>query len=495
MGWVERVDQRVFDRVAAAHPPGLQTVLPRLSLAADHSRLWLGTAAALAALGNRPARRAALRGVGALALASLATNTVVKYVSRRERPLIDAVPLARRLHRQPKSTSFPSGHAASAAAFATGVAMESRRHGLLVAPFAAAVAASRVYVGVHYPADVLAGCAIGVGAALATSRWLPRRPPVGQFTHRQVSAPALPRGAGLCVVVNAEAAPGSAPAADRIRALLPEAEVVEHRAGEDLGALFDAAAERAAALGVCGGDGSVNAAAARSAERGLPLAVFPGGTLNHFALDTGLRGFEDTAEAVDGGQAVGVDLGRIRPAPGEGGEEAGCFLNTFSLGLYPELVHAREELRRRSPLRTWSKWPSAAISLVHVLRTAEPFEVRVNGRSRRLWLLFAGNGLYSPEGFAPSHRTQLDDGLLDVRTVTADKPLARTRLALAALTGTLPYSRIHDAVRLPRLRLAALPQGSTLAFDGETATAPAELLLDKHPAPLVLYRSAPEDPR
>ncbi|WP_309302779.1 phosphatase PAP2 family protein [Streptomyces sp. PT12] len=94
----------------------------------------------MAVFGGRAGRRAALRGVAALTLASFATNTIMKYALRRQRPLIDAVPLARRLARQPLTSSFPSGHAASAAAFATGVALESRRYGAAVAP----VAASRV---------------------------------------------------------------------------------------------------------------------------------------------------------------------------------------------------------------------------------------------------------------------------------------------------------------------------------------------------------------
>ncbi|WP_347877264.1 diacylglycerol kinase family protein [Streptomyces sp. 8K308] len=365
--------------------------------------------------------------------------------------------------------------------------MESRRHGLLVAPVAAAVAASRVHVGVHYPADVLAGCLLGSGSALATSRWLPRRPPAGAFAHRRAPAPALPGGAGLVVVVNAEAGSGPSADGDRIRKLLPGAEVVEPGPDEDLAAVLATAAGRARALGVRGGDGTVNAAAAQAAERGLPLAVFPGGTLNHFALDTGIGGFSQTAEAVMAGEAVGVDVARVRPAPATSGADR-YFLNTFSLGIYPELIRAREELRGHAGLGAWDRWPSAAISLVRVLTTAEPFEVALNGRPKRLWLLFTGNGLYSPEGFAPYHRTQLNDGLLDVRVVTADKPLARTRLALTALTGTLAYSRVHTAVRLPSLRLTALPDGGAIAYDGETAAAPRELLLDKYPEPLAVYR-------
>ncbi|WP_052850898.1 bifunctional phosphatase PAP2/diacylglycerol kinase family protein [Streptomyces avicenniae] len=494
MSRLSRLDRRVFERVAAAHPPAVQAVLPRLSHAADHGRLWLATAAALAVTGDRTARRAAGRGIVALGLASVTTNTVIKYIARRRRPLIDTVPLARRLARQPHTSSFPSGHSASAAAFATGVALESRRHGALVAPVAAAVAFSRIYVGVHYPGDVVAGTLLGVGAALATGRVWPRRPPATRLVHHAVPAPALPEGEGLVVVVNGGAGTEDATAtAQRLRTLLPKAEIVERGAeGEeegDLVALLTEAAGRATALGICGGDGSVNAAAGVSADHGLPLAVFPGGTLNHFALDNGVHRFEDTAAAVAGGTAVSVDLARIRPAGGAEGPTR-HFLNTFSIGLYPELVRARESLQRHSPIGRLGKWPSAAVSLARVLRTAEPVQVELNGRPHKLWLLFAGNGLYSPEGFAPSHRTQLDDGLLDVRTVAADKPFARTRVTLSVLTGTLAASRVYSAARLPRLRLAGLHDACSLAYDGEAGDAPATLLLDKRPGALTVYRPA-----
>lgn len=86
---------------------------------------------------------------------------------RRSRPGLDAVPLGRRLKRQPVTTSFPSGHSASAAAFAAGIALESPVWGAVVAPVAISVAMSRVYTGVHFPSDVLAGAALGVGAAFA----------------------------------------------------------------------------------------------------------------------------------------------------------------------------------------------------------------------------------------------------------------------------------------------------------------------------------------
>ncbi|GFN08463.1 hypothetical protein Smic_70190 [Streptomyces microflavus] len=104
------------------------------------------------------------------------------------------MPVVRQLKRQPVTTSFPSGHAASAAAFATGVALESKGWGAVVAPVAAAVAASRVYTGVHYPSDVLAGAALGIGAAFALRGVVPTRGQLPRPAARPVRLPRCPAG-------------------------------------------------------------------------------------------------------------------------------------------------------------------------------------------------------------------------------------------------------------------------------------------------------------
>ncbi|MFG2719072.1 bifunctional phosphatase PAP2/diacylglycerol kinase family protein [Streptomyces sp. NPDC048416] len=483
------IDRRWFERVATARLAGADQVLPRLSRAANHGGLWLATAAVLVAAGGPTARRAARRGVGALALASLTTNTVAKYAARRGRPVADAVPLVRRLARAPHTSSFPSGHSASAAAFATGVALESTRYGALVAPAAAAVAFSRVYVGVHYPGDVLAGCVLGAAAAAVTCYWWPPRPLPVHPLHTRAAAPVLRRGQGLVVVVNGgsgKGVPGRLPARDHLRLLLPEAEIMELGPDDDLGELLDAAVARAGrlagVLGVCGGDGTVNAAGERAARAGLPLAVFPGGTFNHFALDVGVAAFEDTVYALEHGEAIRVDLARVRDG---GGRDVAAFLNTFSIGLYPDLVRVREGLEGRL-----GKWPAATIALVRVLRTATPLRLRIDGRPRALWLLFAGNGHYQPEGLAPSHRPRLDEGLLDLRTVDADAPLARVRLAVSALAGALRRSHVYRAERVRSVRITGLESVNSLAYDGETVAAPDGLVLDKQDRALTVYSPA-----
>ena len=63
--------------------------------------------------------------------------------------------------------SFPSGHAATAFAGAVSLAYLWRRGTPLFFVLAAAIAFSRVYVGVHYPGDVLAGAALGTAVGLA----------------------------------------------------------------------------------------------------------------------------------------------------------------------------------------------------------------------------------------------------------------------------------------------------------------------------------------
>ena len=163
-------DKAAFRRVAERrHHPLLDAALPRLTHAADHGLLWWGVAAGLAATGT-PGRRAAVRGLASLGIASAVANVPAKLLTRRTRPYLLQVPQSRRLARQPTTTSFPSGHSASAAAFAVGVAMEVPAAGAVVGVLAAAVAYSRVYVGVHYPGDVLAGVALGAGSALLTAK-------------------------------------------------------------------------------------------------------------------------------------------------------------------------------------------------------------------------------------------------------------------------------------------------------------------------------------
>jgi diacylglycerol kinase family enzyme len=138
-----------------------------------------------------------------------------------------------------------------------------------------------------------------------------------------------------------------------------------------------------------------------------------------------------------------------------------CFLNTASLGSYPDLVRLREKWQTR-----WGKWPAFAAALVTVLHRAEPVEIRIDGRWTSVWFLFVGNGPYYPRGAVPAWRPSLDTGLLDVRWLRADVRFSRLRAVAALLLGALGHSRVYHQREVPELDVELAVPGM-LATDGE----------------------------
>lgn len=165
------VDRAAYEAVARTPTPSIDDPLRRLSNAANGSRLWLAIAAALAILGGRKGRRAALEGVAAIGATSATINLVAKSIVTRPRPhRVDPALFAARDVAMPASSSFPSGHAASGFAFAYAVGRHVPILALPVRLLAGAVAYSRVHLGVHYPGDVAVGSMAGSGiAALVAS--------------------------------------------------------------------------------------------------------------------------------------------------------------------------------------------------------------------------------------------------------------------------------------------------------------------------------------
>jgi undecaprenyl-diphosphatase len=157
------LDESTFRLVADWESPILDRSLPNLSEAASYSRIWIVTSLALAALGGARGRRSAILGMTAVGITSFLTNVALKGVTKRPRPRRE-VPAARRLD-HPDSTSFPSGHTASAAAFSGVVGREIPGLWLPLNALAGLVGFSRVYTGVHYPGDVVVGWIVGKAIA------------------------------------------------------------------------------------------------------------------------------------------------------------------------------------------------------------------------------------------------------------------------------------------------------------------------------------------
>lgn len=423
----------------------------------EASALALGWGASVLALtaGGRFGRRAALRG-SAAALATAGVTAAFGAITGLRR----AVPAA----------------TAGSLAFTVGATLELPRAGVPLAAAAATFFGPELLAGRRRVASLLAVVG-GAGVALGSRQLWPLAPhsatdqrPAGATHHHHP----VPEGAGLAVVVNPGA--GSRVGAGPLQGLaqaLPEARLVELEEGDDLTEALHHAATAGQALGVVGGDGSINAAAAVAHAEGIPLFAVPGGTLNHFTHAVGIESVDDAVAALVAGEVVAVDLAQIDGRP---------FLNTASFGAYVELVDARERLEHRL-----GKWPAMIIALVQVLRRSRPMEVEIDGRARKLWMIFVGNCTYHPHGFAPSWRTRLDDGRLDVRLVDASMPGGRLRLIAAVLTGRLGRCRMYEESQVAELRVRRLDGDRRLAHDGETFEGSAEFTITKCAEPLLVY--------
>lgn len=161
MDGLASLDTALFQQLdTLPHPTWLTVVMTTVSLAARAATIWLLLAAWLA-LRSDPG--AAWRVALALVVSYGVVDGLLKPVIGRERPFAAAI--EQRLppeEARPQSASFPSGHAAAGAAGAFALSRVWRQAAPLLWVLALLIASSRVYLGVHYPMDVVAGLLTGL---------------------------------------------------------------------------------------------------------------------------------------------------------------------------------------------------------------------------------------------------------------------------------------------------------------------------------------------
>jgi diacylglycerol kinase family enzyme len=220
-------------------------------------------------------------------------------------------------------------------------------------------------------------------------------------THEPFVAVVLNRAAG--------AAREEANSEDRIVDLFGQANVAVRVFTPTSGAAADEAARAALAAGgravvAAGGDGTARTVASAVVGSQTPFGILPLGTLNHFAKD--LRIPIDMAKAVQviaAGRTMQVDVGDVNDR---------MFLNNSSIGIYPNIVVEREQLRTQG----YRKWTAFAVAAARLMRRYRGVMVRVNrdGRSQttRTPFLFVGNNEYQIDGIKMGGRARLDGGEL-----------------------------------------------------------------------------------
>jgi undecaprenyl-diphosphatase len=160
------IDERLL-RVARTrgHTPARERAVRRFSLLGEHAGVWIAIGAAESLLADEGEGRACWRRATAVVAATYGANTCLKLAIRRVRPELPGLPP---LTKTPTRYSFPSAHASTSFA----AALAYNRAGLPALPLyslAKAMAFSRLYLGVHYPSDVVAGVALGTAVAAVTS--------------------------------------------------------------------------------------------------------------------------------------------------------------------------------------------------------------------------------------------------------------------------------------------------------------------------------------
>jgi len=169
--------------LALPHPAWLNGIFLGASFAGRGAAIWLAAAAVLLFAAQISMRDAA-RLVLAIVMVHGVVDVAVKPWIDRPRPPL-AIARLQPYAAVPDTRSFPSGHAANATAAALVLSRVWRKASVLVWAAAAVVGVARVYLGIHYPLDAVAGCAIGALCALvALAVPLPPREPSSLQSHR-----------------------------------------------------------------------------------------------------------------------------------------------------------------------------------------------------------------------------------------------------------------------------------------------------------------------
>jgi len=211
-----------------------------------------------------------------------------------------------------------------------------------------------------------------------------------------------------------------------------------------------------------GGDGTISSVAGvvAGSGSGIPMGVLPLGTLNHFAKDLGIpMSIEGAVKVIAAGHVQSIDLGRVNDR---------TFINNSSIGIYPQVVRKREELRMRLGR---GKWIAMVIASLNALRRFPVLSVRIGigdkSVLRQTPFVFVGNNRYLMSLMSVRGRERLDEGILSLYVTNRTGRFGMLRLAIRALFGRLEQAKDFESIYLPELWIETGKRRLHVALDGE----------------------------
>jgi diacylglycerol kinase family enzyme len=188
--------------------------------------------------------------------------------------------------------------------------------------------------------------------------------------------------------------------------------------------------------------------------------VLPLGTLNHFAKDLGIPlELEQAVEAIAAGYQRSVDVGAVNDR---------VFLNNSSIGIYPDIVAAREDLRRQGR----RKWTAFALATARIVRQYRGVRVRLETgtltNTAVTPFLFVGNNEYQIEGIRLGSRLRLDAGRLYAYLAPRLRGSDLPKLLALALAGRVMDNHVLESMATRDLEVETPGRRAVrVALDGE----------------------------
>ncbi|MEY2580554.1 MAG: hypothetical protein QOE09_403 [Ilumatobacteraceae bacterium] len=250
-----------------------------------------------------------------------------------------------------------------------------------------------------------------------------------------------------------------------------DAQHLPHAMREAWGAGIDAVV-------VGGGDGTTNCAAGVAVAEEMVLGVLPMGTFNHFAKDLGVAtDLEEAVKFLATAEVTAVDVGEVNGR---------VFVNNASIGVYPEMVSIRDEIRKR---RGWGKLRAAPVAVVRTLRQLPVHHLRLTvDESRPLDvetpLLFIGNGSFDDNGVRIGRRTSLEDHRLSAYVIATTSRWRLVGNSMRALLGGIAAAPLMMRYAGENLVVDSDETSLAIALDGEPTDLRVPLQLRSCPGAL-----------